>query len=93
MHLQVTYEVKEFRAVTGGITTQVGNNEGSLIIGLRAPNIFGRGERVQVEYSHGSKRSNNFNVSFIKPFRGTHNPMYVCINMFSVLDNTIFKHF
>lgn len=71
----MTYNVKEFRPVTGGVTTQVGNNEGSLIVALRAPNIFGRGERVQVEYSYGSKKSNNFNVAFIKPFRGKHSPM------------------
>lgn len=46
----------------------VGNNEGSLIIGARAPNLFGRAERIQMEYSHGNKSSINFNVSAIKPF-------------------------
>lgn len=60
--------------MTGGISTQVGNNEGSLLVGMRAPNIFGRGERVQAEYSHGSKKTSNFNLSFIKPFRGKHRP-------------------
>lgn len=74
---QVTFNVKEHKRLTGGVSTQVGNNEGALLIGLRAPNLFGRGERVQVEYSHGSKRTSNFNVAFIKPFRGKHRPTYV----------------
>lgn len=72
--LEVTFDVKEHKRVTGGVSTQVGNNEGSLLVGMRAPNLFGRGERVQVEYSHGSKKTSNFNVAFIKPFRGKHRP-------------------
>lgn len=72
--LEVTFDVKEFKRVTGGISTQVGNNEGSLLVGMKAPNILGRGERVQAEYSHGSKKTSNFNLSFIKPFRGKHRP-------------------
>ncbi|KAF2904629.1 hypothetical protein ILUMI_01545 [Ignelater luminosus] len=74
--LEVTFHVKELRRIVGGVNTQVGENEGSLVVGLRAPNLLGRGERLQTEYSYGSKRSNNFNVSFIKPFRGKHNPMF-----------------
>ncbi|CAG9767730.1 unnamed protein product [Ceutorhynchus assimilis] len=70
--LEVTFDVKEHSRVTGGISTQVGNNEGSVLVGMRAPNIFGRGERVQMEYSHGSKKTSNFNLAFIKPFRGKH---------------------
>lgn len=56
------------RRLVGGISTMVGNNEGSLMIGAKAPNLFGRGERVQVEYSHGNKSSINFNISAFKPF-------------------------
>lgn len=74
--LEVTFHVKELKRVIGGVNTQVGNNEGSLVVGLRAPNLLGRGERLQTEYSYGSKRSNNFNVSFIKPFRGKRNPVF-----------------
>lgn len=68
--------MKEFNRIVGGVNTQVGNNEGSLIVGLKTPNILGRGERVQVEYSYGSRKTNNFNVSFIKPFLGKHNPVF-----------------
>ncbi|CAG9815218.1 unnamed protein product [Phaedon cochleariae] len=73
--LEVTFNVKEHRRITGGVSTHVGNNEGALLVGMRAPNMFGRGERVQVEYSHGSKKSSNFNIAFIKPFRGKHRPI------------------
>lgn len=71
---QVTFEVKEHKRITGGISTQVGNNEGSVLVGLRTPNILGRGEKVQIEYSRGSKRTSNFNLSFIKPFSGKNRP-------------------
>lgn len=54
--------------LSGGINTMVGNNEGSLLIQTRAPNIFGRGERLQMEYSYGSSSTTNINISAIKPF-------------------------
>uniref|UniRef100_A0AAR5Q7D4 Bacterial surface antigen (D15) domain-containing protein n=1 Tax=Dendroctonus ponderosae TaxID=77166 RepID=A0AAR5Q7D4_DENPD len=72
--LEVTFDVKEHKRLTGGISTQVGNNEGSVLVGLRTPNILGRGEKVQIEYSRGSKRTSNFNLSFIKPFSGKNRP-------------------
>ncbi|KAL6259931.1 hypothetical protein P5V15_009841 [Pogonomyrmex californicus] len=66
--VEVTFMVREMRRLGGAISTMIGNNEGSLMIGARAPNLFGRAERIQVEYSHGNKSSINFNVSAIKPF-------------------------
>ncbi|XP_034935710.1 sorting and assembly machinery component 50 homolog [Chelonus insularis] len=65
--VEVTFNVKEMSRMSGGISTMVGNNEGSLLIQARAPNIFGRGERLQMEYSYGSRNSTNFNVSAMKP--------------------------
>ncbi|CAK9831700.1 Sorting and assembly machinery component 50 homolog [Anthophora retusa] len=65
--VEVTFIVREMRRLTGGISTMVGNNEGSVIIQAKAPNLFGRGERVQMEYSYGSKSSTN-SISVIKPF-------------------------
>ncbi|XP_025829275.1 sorting and assembly machinery component 50 homolog B-like [Agrilus planipennis] len=73
--LEITFQVKELRRVVGGVSTHVGNNEGSLVVGLKAPNLFGRGERFQVEYSHGSQGTHNFNVAFIKPLKGRHTPL------------------
>lgn len=75
--LEVTFDVKEYKRVTGGVSTHVGNNEGALAVNVKAPNIFGRGERVQMEYSHGSKKTTNFNLAFIKPLKGPLRPMYL----------------
>jgi len=66
----VTYNVEETRRVVGSINTLVGNNEGSLMTGLKMPNCFGRGEKFQAEYSYGTKKSNSFNISLMKPFFG-----------------------
>lgn len=56
------------KRISGSVNTMVGdNNEGSLVIGLRTPNLFGRGERIHSEYSYGSKKTQMFNVTFIKP--------------------------
>lgn len=66
--VEVTFAVREMRRLVGGISTMIGNNEGSLIITVRAPNLFGRAERVQMEYSHGNRSSINLNISAIKPF-------------------------
>ncbi|KAJ8972153.1 hypothetical protein NQ314_000379 [Rhamnusium bicolor] len=41
--LEVTFNVKEHKRITGGVSTHVGNNEGALLVGMRAPNLFGRG--------------------------------------------------
>ncbi|KOC60825.1 Sorting and assembly machinery component 50 like protein, partial [Habropoda laboriosa] len=66
--VEVTFIVREMRRLTGGISTMVGNNEGSVIVQAKAPNLFGRGERVQMEYSYGSKSSTNISIAAIKPF-------------------------
>lgn len=73
--LEITFNVQEYKRLTGGVSTHVGNNEGGLLVGLRAPNLFGRGEKIQTEYSHGSKNSTNFMVSLIKPFKGKRKPV------------------
>ncbi|KAK2575531.1 hypothetical protein KPH14_011251 [Odynerus spinipes] len=65
--VEVTFTVREMKRIVGAINTMVGNNEGSVIIGAKAPNIFGRGEKIQVEYSYGNKSSTNINISAIKP--------------------------
>lgn len=74
--LEVTFYVREFKRVIGGVNTMVGNNEGSLVIGLKAPNLCGRGERIQSEYSYGSKKTNNFSLQFIKPLLGKHHSIF-----------------
>lgn len=76
--LEITFHVNELKRVLGGINTMIGNNEGSVVLSTRFPNLFGRGEKIQMEYSYGSKKSNNFNVQFMKPIRGPAFGMYGC---------------
>ena len=73
--LEVTFNVKELKRVLGGINTLVGNNEGSLIIGSNLPNTFGRGEKLQAEYTYGTKQSKGFNGTFVKPLHNKANTM------------------
>ena len=36
-------------------------------IGLKSPNVFGQGEKFQIDYSHGTKKTSQFNVGLSKP--------------------------
>ena len=58
------------KKVTGSVNTMVGNNEGSLMTGVKFPNLWGRGERLQADYTYGTKKSSSFNISLLKPLRG-----------------------
>lgn len=69
--LEVTFHVRELRRVVGGINTTVGNNEGALVLGMKCPNVLGRGERVQTELTFGHKRSNNCSLQLLKPLVGS----------------------
>ncbi|XP_076450152.1 sorting and assembly machinery component 50 homolog [Babylonia areolata] len=64
---EVTFEVREFRPVSGGINTLIGNNDASLLFGLKLPNLLGRGEKMNVEYTHGTKQTRGYSVMFSKP--------------------------
>ncbi|OWR51657.1 Sorting and assembly machinery component 50 protein [Danaus plexippus plexippus] len=66
--LEVTFQVKELSRVLGGVNTTVSENEGNLVIGVKLPNVFGRGERAAAEYSVGHRSSSNFNMSATKPY-------------------------
>ncbi|XP_034828126.1 sorting and assembly machinery component 50 homolog [Maniola hyperantus] len=66
--LEVTFQVKELSRIVGGINTTVSENEGNLVLGVKLPNVLGRGERVAAEYSVGHRSSSNFNVSATKPY-------------------------
>ena len=62
--------MEEVKRVTGSVNTMVGNNEGSLMTGVKFPNLLGRGERLQADYTYDTKKSSNFNISMLKPLRG-----------------------
>ncbi|XP_049767186.1 sorting and assembly machinery component 50 homolog B [Schistocerca cancellata] len=74
--LEVTFHVRELKRLMGGVNTMVGNNEGSLVVGLRAPNLLGRGEKVNFEYRYGSKRTTGIDIAFSKPLRGKWSPVF-----------------
>ncbi|TRY83464.1 hypothetical protein DNTS_016209 [Danionella cerebrum] len=55
--LDVTFEVKELRRMTGSYNTMVGNNEGSMVLELKLPNVFGRAEKLTFQFSYGTKET------------------------------------
>jgi len=66
----VTFDVEEGKRITGSVNTLVGNNEGSLMTGIKLPNLLGRGEKFQADYTYGTKKSSSFNISLMKPIWG-----------------------
>ncbi|XP_062856148.1 sorting and assembly machinery component 50 homolog A [Trichomycterus rosablanca] len=80
--LDVTFEVKELRRMTGSYNTMVGNNEGSMVLGLKLPNIFGRAEKVTFQFSYGTKET-SYGLSFFKPQAG-HFERNFSLNLYKV---------
>ncbi|XP_030631038.1 sorting and assembly machinery component 50 homolog B [Chanos chanos] len=67
--LDVTFEVTELKRLTGSYNTMVGNNEGSMVLGIKLPNMFGRGEKLTFQFSYGTKET-SYGLSFFKPQPG-----------------------
>ncbi|MEQ2233660.1 Sorting and assembly machinery component 50 B, partial [Ilyodon furcidens] len=67
--LDVTFEVTEIKRLTGSYNTMVGNNEGSMVLGLKLPNVFGRAEKLTFQFSYGTKET-SYGLSFFKPQPG-----------------------
>ncbi|CAB3233431.1 unnamed protein product [Arctia plantaginis] len=66
--LEVTFQVRELSRVVGGVNTTVSENEGNLVLGVKMPNVLGRGEKLQAEYSMGYRSSSNFSIAATKPY-------------------------
>ena len=64
---EVTFKVQELKRISGAVNTMMGNQEGSVRVGVKSPNFLGRGEKFQVDYSYGTKKTNQFNFSLSKP--------------------------
>ena len=64
---EVTFKVNELKRLSGAVNTMMGNQEGSVSVGLKSPNVFGQGEKLQMDYSYGTKKTNQFNVTLSKP--------------------------
>uniref|UniRef100_A0A8C5DQ03 Sorting and assembly machinery component 50 homolog A n=1 Tax=Gouania willdenowi TaxID=441366 RepID=A0A8C5DQ03_GOUWI len=78
--LDVTFEVTELRRLTGSYNTMVGNNEGSMVLGLKLPNALGRAEKLTFQFSYGTKET-SYGLSFFKPQPGNFEPFpSICTN-------------
>lgn len=80
--LDVTFEVKELRRMTGSYNTMVGNNEGSMVLGLKLPNVLGRAEKLTFQFSYGTKET-SYGLSFFKPQPG-HFERNFSLNLYKV---------
>ncbi|ETE73137.1 Sorting and assembly machinery component 50-like protein [Ophiophagus hannah] len=80
--LDVTFDVTELRRLTGSYNTMVGNNEGSMVLGLKLPNILGRAEKVTFQFSYGTKET-SYGLSVFKPQPG-HFERNVSLNVYKI---------
>eukprot|EP00096_Caligus_rogercresseyi_P010953 TRINITY_DN4150_c0_g1_i1.p1 TRINITY_DN4150_c0_g1~~TRINITY_DN4150_c0_g1_i1.p1 ORF type:complete len:449 (+),score=101.88 TRINITY_DN4150_c0_g1_i1:39-1349(+) len=64
---EITFKIKELGRIKGIINTLFGNQQGSLQGGLVFPNIWGRGERLSVDYTRGFREYITFNGTLTKP--------------------------
>ncbi|XP_053695048.1 SAM50-like protein CG7639 [Sabethes cyaneus] len=68
---EVTFNGDELSRLTGSIGTELGQNDGAATAELTSPNVFGRGERVSLNYSYSYVRSSVLNLRFTKPYYHT----------------------
>ncbi|XP_060695446.1 sorting and assembly machinery component 50 homolog isoform X1 [Hemiscyllium ocellatum] len=80
--LDVIFEVKEMRRLTGSYNTMVGNNEGSMVLGLKLPNLFGRAEKITFQFSYGTKET-SYGLSYFKPQPGNFDKNF-SVNLYKV---------
>lgn len=55
--LDITFEVTELRRLMGSYNTMVRNNEGSMVLSLKLPNLLGRAEKVTFQFSYGTRET------------------------------------
>jgi outer membrane protein insertion porin family len=67
----VSFQGDELSRITGTIGTEIGQNDGALTAELQTPNIFGRGERLSINYSYSYIKATELNVKLTKPFYHT----------------------
>lgn len=68
----VSFDGDELSRITGTIGTEIGQNDGALTAELVTPNIFGRGERLSINYSYSYIKATELNFKLMKPFLHTH---------------------
>lgn len=67
----VSFNGEELSRITGTVGTEIGQNDGSLSAELTTPNIFGRGERLSINYSYSYIKATELNLKLMKPFYHT----------------------
>ncbi|XP_058059012.1 SAM50-like protein CG7639 [Anopheles bellator] len=67
----VAFEGDELSRITGSVGVEVGQNDGAATTELVTPNIFGRGEKLSLNYSHSYVRNSVLNLRFTKPYLHT----------------------
>ena len=67
----VSFDGEELSRITGTIGTEIGQNDGALTAELQTPNIFGRGERLSINYSYSYIKATELNLKLMKPFYHT----------------------
>ncbi|XP_035782272.1 SAM50-like protein CG7639 [Anopheles albimanus] len=67
----VAFEGEELSRITGNIGVEVGQNDGAATTELVTPNLFGRGERLSLNYSHSYVRNSVLNLKLTKPYLHT----------------------
>lgn len=66
----VHYKVEEMRFMNGGVHTQIGTNDGNLLLNFKIPNLFGRAEKAVAEYTYGTKHTRGVGLHLSKPING-----------------------
>ncbi|UJR35129.1 hypothetical protein I4U23_027900 [Adineta vaga] len=84
----VTYITEEYRPISGGINTAVGQNEGSLCTNFSLPNLFGRGEKFGVDYSYSNRGNTEGRVFYNMPTQLDPNKQFSMSLFRSYFDNT-----
>lgn len=67
----MSFDGDELSRLTGTVGTEIGNGDGSVTAELQSPNIFGRGERLSINYSYSYIKATELNVKLLKPFYHT----------------------
>lgn len=67
----VSFDGEELSRITGTVGTEIGQNDGALTAELQTPNIFGRGERLSINYSYSYIKATELNLKLWKPFYHT----------------------
>lgn len=68
---EVTIIGRESSRISGTIGTELNQNEGTLSGDVYTPNLFGRGEKINVHGSYGFSNTTDINIKLSKPFYHT----------------------